>query len=46
MPGFGLAVGTYSDWIKKPAADLKLVADEPIRGRVVNLEGRPVAGRD
>jgi beta-lactamase regulating signal transducer with metallopeptidase domain/protocatechuate 3,4-dioxygenase beta subunit len=43
-PGFGLAVGTYSEWIKKPAADLKLVPDETVRGRVVNLEGRPVAG--
>jgi beta-lactamase regulating signal transducer with metallopeptidase domain/protocatechuate 3,4-dioxygenase beta subunit len=44
MTGFGLAISQYSNLSKVPPADLKLVPDEPVRGRVLNLEGRPVAG--
>lgn len=44
MPGFGLAIGQYSNLSKLPPADIKLVPDETVRGRVLNLEGRPVSG--
>ncbi|HUG67242.1 MAG TPA: M56 family metallopeptidase [Pirellulaceae bacterium] len=43
-PGFGPA------WIRGPDAEdaeeliLRLVPDEPVRGRIIDLQGRPVAG--
>ncbi|WP_227254580.1 carboxypeptidase regulatory-like domain-containing protein [Frigoriglobus tundricola] len=45
-PGLGIA---WTDWDALrarpvPALTLHLTADEPIRGKVVNLEGKPIAG--
>ena len=39
-PGFGL------DWISEPREDavFRLVPDQPIAGRVIDLQGKPVAG--
>ncbi len=44
QPGFGAAFGTYGSFEDANAAMLRLVADQPIHGRIVDLEGRPVAG--
>ena len=47
---FGHAAGFGADWVDlsegKPPAEvtLRLVKDEPIVGRIVNTEGRPVSG--
>jgi len=39
-PGFGV------DWLSEPRKDavFRLVADQPIAGRVIDLQGKPVAG--
>jgi RNA polymerase sigma factor (sigma-70 family) len=42
-PGFGIA-SSYLQTRPLPPVALRLTADEPIRGKVVNLEGKPVAG--
>jgi RNA polymerase sigma factor (sigma-70 family) len=41
--GFGLACTAADKAADKPV-ELKLVKDEPIRGRILTLEGKPVAG--
>src|SRR5580692_3115743 len=43
-PGYGFATPTsFAPAYNRPL-ELKLVADEPVRGRVLDLQGRPVAG--
>src|SRR5207302_8209891 len=39
-PGFGV------DWVLEPRADavFRLVPDQPITGKVIDLQGKPVAG--
>ena len=44
LAGFGPAWVTYDEIDPQEPVTLKLVDDVPIRGRVVDLEGRPVAG--
>lgn len=41
--GFGLAWAAADPGADKPV-ELRLVEDEPVRGRVLTLEGKPVAG--
>jgi RNA polymerase sigma factor (sigma-70 family) len=41
--GYGFGVATYSE-VGDSAAEMKLVPDQPIRGRLVDLQGKPVAG--
>ena len=42
--GYGFAWYTHDDLGSQAKAELELVPDQPIRGRVVDTEGRPVAG--
>jgi beta-lactamase regulating signal transducer with metallopeptidase domain/protocatechuate 3,4-dioxygenase beta subunit/5-hydroxyisourate hydrolase-like protein (transthyretin family) len=43
-PGYGGAWVTFNDIDDRNSVQLQLVEDLPIRGRVIDLEGRPVAG--
>ena len=43
-PGFGIEVKNFSSYEPGRTFDLKLVPDTVVRGRILNLEGRPVAG--
>ena len=43
-PGYGLVYAWTKDFGPGEELQLKLVADEPIEGRVVDLEGRPIVG--
>jgi protocatechuate 3,4-dioxygenase beta subunit len=44
LPGFGPAWATYEEIGPDQPVTLRLVDDVPIHGKVVDLEGRPVAG--
>jgi protocatechuate 3,4-dioxygenase beta subunit len=50
LPLVAVADGCGLDWVELPKDNppdevtLRLVKDQPIRGRVINTEGRPVAG--
>jgi beta-lactamase regulating signal transducer with metallopeptidase domain/protocatechuate 3,4-dioxygenase beta subunit len=44
--GFGPAWRGYSEIKPNESINLRLVADEPIEGRVVDLEGHPIEGAD
>ena len=44
MPGFGAAWCDCDPTKSDQQTSLQLVADEPVEGRIVDLEGRPVAG--
>jgi RNA polymerase sigma factor (sigma-70 family) len=41
--GFGLGIRPFPE-DGNTAADIRLVADHPVRGRIVDLQGRPVTG--
>jgi protocatechuate 3,4-dioxygenase beta subunit len=43
-PGYGFATPDSFAPARNRSLELKLVADEPVRGRVLDLQGRPVAG--
>jgi beta-lactamase regulating signal transducer with metallopeptidase domain len=43
-PGYGLAWTDYTKFVERGQPTLNLVPDEPIEGRIVDLEGRPVVG--
>jgi beta-lactamase regulating signal transducer with metallopeptidase domain len=42
LPGYGLAVGRWNPATSKARLSLELVEDEPIRGRLIDLQGRPI----
>jgi beta-lactamase regulating signal transducer with metallopeptidase domain len=44
VPGYGVAMSYPFNPARKRPLELRLVEDEPVRGRVLDLQGRPVAG--
>jgi hypothetical protein len=44
VPGYGVAMSYSFNPTRNRPLELRLVEDEPVRGRVLDLQGRPVAG--
>ena len=43
-PGYGIAVKNFAAYDRGQSFDLQLTPDTVVQGRILNLEGRPVAG--